>query len=145
MDSPTVTYCHIHSLCYEYGLIYSDIYTPSLQSFSTITPILPFLSLTLLFSQMFLIVQRSPISQYAVLVYCAALMDGSVIIIINKHLENRIQKTSRRCKCLQKEVACTRRDEKIISHKFCFVLISFHHANPHGFCLYLLLSHVSFR
>lgn len=122
MDSPTVTYCHIYSFCYEYGLIYSDIYTPSLQSFSTITPVLPFLSLALLFSQMFLIVQRSPISQYAVLVYCAALMDGSVIIIINKHLENRIQKTSRRCICLQTEVACTRRDEKIMSSALCWFL-----------------------
>lgn len=98
MDSPTVTYCHIRSLCYEYGLIYSDIYTPSLQSFPTITPILPFLSRALLFSQMFLIVQHSPISQYALLVYCAALMDESIIIIVHKHLENRIQNTSRRCK-----------------------------------------------
>uniref|UniRef100_A0A671K929 ATP-binding cassette sub-family C member 9-like n=1 Tax=Sinocyclocheilus anshuiensis TaxID=1608454 RepID=A0A671K929_9TELE len=32
------------------------------------------------------------------LAYCTALMDGSVIIIVNKHLENRIQNTSGRFK-----------------------------------------------
>ncbi len=94
MDSPI---SDIRSLCYEYVLIYSDIYTPSLQSFSTITLILPSLP-ALLFSQMFLIVQRSPFSQNSVLAYCTALMDGSIIIIVNKHLENRIQSTSGICK-----------------------------------------------
>uniref|UniRef100_A0A671K9F3 ATP-binding cassette sub-family C member 9-like n=1 Tax=Sinocyclocheilus anshuiensis TaxID=1608454 RepID=A0A671K9F3_9TELE len=33
-----------------------------------------------------------------ILAYCTALMDGSVIIIVNKHLENRIQNTSGRFK-----------------------------------------------
>lgn len=92
-----LSHSDIRSLCYEYVLIYSDIYTPSLQSFSTITPILPSLP-ALLFSQMFLIVQRSPFSQYSVLAYCTALMDGSIIIIVNKHLENRIQNASGICK-----------------------------------------------
>ncbi|KTF93562.1 hypothetical protein cypCar_00011189 [Cyprinus carpio] len=35
--------------------------------------------------------------QYSVLAYCTALMDGIVIIILNKHLETRIQNTSERC------------------------------------------------
>ncbi len=92
-----LSHSDIRSLCYEYVLIYSDIYTPSLQSFSTITFILPSLP-ALLFSQMFLIVQHSPFSQYSVLAYCTALMDGSIIIIVNKHLENRIQGASGICK-----------------------------------------------